>query len=594
MSCAALLLLSTLAQAPAPAAAAGGAAAAKAPAVADFLLESSTGAKVRLEEEVAGRSLTVVAFTSVGCPITKLLAPRLGRIEKQYRDKGVRFLGIDPNIQDTKEEIATFAKDAQIDFPILLDPQHVVTDRLGVTRTTEVFVLDAEFRLLYRGAVDDQYSVGAQKPKPSNDYLIDALESGLAGETIATDKTDAPGCLVGRIAGEESAVTFWHDVAPILWKNCVECHRANQPGPMELLTYEDAVGWAPAIAEETSAGRMPPWHADPRIGHFKNARALTDTDKAILARWKAGGAKEGERAPTQAPPTFADPEWAIGTPDLVVELPKDEEVPAEGVVPYRYVVVDPKLDHDVWVQRVEVRPGNRAVTHHVIAFLVPPGVKPRDVLQDPEAGLGGAHFAGNAPGGRPIVLPDGHGKLVRAGSTFLFQLHYTPNGKATTDRTRMALVFSRVPVTVEARTYAIIGFGINIPPNEPDATFTAEHLFQKPIRLTALMPHMHLRGKSFRFELLRADGSSATLLDVPKYDFNWQHTYKLEEPLALAAGDRLKITASYDNSAANRANPNPKARVHWGEQTFDEMMIGYIGYDVEVARSEGKRAAGSE
>jgi peroxiredoxin len=581
-SCAALLLILATAQSPAAN-----------PAVADFLLESTTGAQVRLEEEVPGRTLTVVAFTSVGCPITKLLAPRLGRIERQYREKGVRFLGVDPNIQDSKEAIAAFAKEASIDFPILLDPQHVVTDRLGVTRTTEVFVLDAEFRLLYRGAVDDQYSVGAQRPAPQNEYLLDALESGLAGETIATEKTDAPGCLVGRVAGEENAVTFWHDVAPILWKNCVECHRRNQPGPMELLTYQDAVGWAPQIAEETAAGRMPPWHADPRIGHFKNARALTDTDKAVLTRWSRGGAKEGERADGQAPPTFADSEWAIGTPDLVVELPKEEAVPAEGVVPYRYVVVDPKLDHDVWVQKVEVRPGNRAVTHHVIAFLVPPGVEPNQVLMDPEAGLGGAHFAGNAPGGRPIQLPDGHGKKIRAGSKFLFQLHYTPNGKATTDRTRMALVFSRVPVTVESRTYAIIDFRLNIPPFEPDATFTAEHLLKKPIRLTALMPHMHLRGKSFRFELLRADGTRTTLLDVPKYDFNWQHTYRLEKPLDLVAGDRLKITASFDNSKDNKSNPNPAQRVHWGEQTFDEMMIGYIGYDEEVARSDGNRA-GSE
>jgi thiol-disulfide isomerase/thioredoxin len=592
VSCAALLLLAALAQAAQSAASAGEPK--PAPAVADFLLESTSGAKVRLEEEVPGRTLTVVAFTAVGCPITKLLAPRLGRLEREYREKGVRFLGVDPNIQDGRDEIATFAKDAQVDFPILLDPQHVVTDRLGVTRTTEVFVLDAEFHLLYRGAVDDQYSVGAQKPAPQNDFLVDAIESGLAGETIGTPRTDAPGCLIGRVAGEDAAITFWHDVAPILWKNCVECHRANQPGPMELLTYDDAVGWAPTIAEVTGAGRMPPWHADPRIGHWKNARALTDTDRTILARWSAGGAKEGERAAAQTPPTFADPEWAIGKPDLVVALPNDEAVPAEGVVPYRYVVVDPQLDHDVWVQKIEVRPGNRAVTHHVISFLVPPGMSPNQVLNDPEAGLGGAHFAGNAPGGRPIVLADGHGKLVRAGSKFLFQLHYTPNGKATTDRTRMALVFSKVPVTVESQTYAIIDFGIDIAPYDGDATFTAEHLFKKPITLTALMPHMHLRGKSFRFELVRADGTRSTLLDVPSYDFNWQHTYALAQPLPIASGDRLKITASFDNSKGNKANPNPAQRVRWGDQTFDEMMVGYIGFDREVKGDAAARGAGSE
>jgi len=556
--------------------------------VADFSLEASDGRRVHLMEEVEGRKLTVLAFTSVGCPITKLLAPRLARYERQFRERGVRFLGIDPNIQDSAIELATFAKDAGIEFPILLDPQHVVTDRLGVTRTTEVFVLDADFQLIYRGAVDDQYSVGAQKPAPNNDYLVDALEAGLAGETIDAPRTEAPGCLIGRVADETSQVTFWRDVAPILWKNCVECHRSGQPGPMELLDYEDAKGWAPTIAEVTAGGRMPPWNADPKFGHFVNARGLTETEKAVLARWNSGGAKEGDRKDAGVAPTFTDPEWAIGKPDLVLELPKEEAVPAEGVVPYRYVTLDPHLDHDVWVQRIEVKPGNRAVTHHVMTFLVPPGRSPESVLNDPEAGVGSLQFAGNVPGGRPIVLPDGTGMFVRAGSRFLFQLHYTPNGKAAVDRTRMALVFSRVPVTVEAKSYAITDFKINIAPNDDAATFTMEKSFREPIRLTALVPHMHLRGKSFRFELVRAGAAAdaaAILLDVPRYDFNWQHTYALSQPLALAPGDKLRITATFDNSKANPFNPDPNKRVRWGEQTFDEMMVGFIGYDVDAPQT---------
>ena len=556
--------------------------------VADFLLEAADGRRVRLEEEVAGRTLTVLAFTSTGCPITKLLAPRLARYEKQYRPRGVRFLGIDPNIQDSAAEIATFAKDAGIEFPILLDPQHVVTDRLGVTRTTEVFVLDADFHLLYRGAVDDQYSVGAQKPAPTNDYLIDALESGLAGETIDEARTDAPGCLIGRVADEGSTVTYWRDVAPILWRNCVECHRPGQPGPMELLDYEDAKGWAAAVAEVTGKGVMPPWHADPRHGRFKNARGLTETEKTTFARWSTGGTKEGARADApMAAPAFEDPEWAIGKPDLVVELPEEQKVPAEGVVAYRYIPVDPHLDHDVWVQRIEIRPSARAVTHHVMAFLVPPGVEPMKALNDQEEAFGTLQFAACVPGGRPIVLQDGHGKFVRVGSKFLFQLHYAPNGKAAVDRTRMALVYSRVPVVVEAKNYAIIDARISIPPFDDAATFTAEHAFKEPVLLTSLSPHMHLRGRSFRFELERKGSPASILLDVPKYDFNWQHDYRFEEPLSLQPGDKLRITATFDNSSANPHNPDPKKRVGWGDQTFEEMMVGFISFDVDAKQAKG-------
>jgi peroxiredoxin len=561
--------------------------------VADFLLESCDGRRVSLCSEESGRKLTVLAFTSVGCPIAKLLAPRLGRLEKQYREKGVRFLGLDPNLQDSAAKIATFAKDASVDFPILRDPQQVVTDRLGVTRTTEVVVLDESFHVVYRGAVDDQYSVGAAKPAPTNDFLVDAIEAALAGEKVDPSRTDAPGCLVGRVVAKESDadVTFFRDVAPVLWKNCVECHRPGQVGPMSFLDSKEAVGWATTIAEVTGNGRMPPWHADPHYGHFKNERRLTETEKRTLALWAASGAKLGNPSDAPPKPKFDDPEWAIGKPDLVVELPDEQSIPAEGVLPYRHVLVDPHLTKDTWVQRVEVKPGNRAVTHHVIAFLVPDGQTLAQAFADPQSLVGELHFAGNAPGGRPIVLPDGYGKFVPKGAKFLFELHYTPNGKATTDRTKMGLVFSKVPVTHEVSARAIANFRLNIPANTPDATFTQSLTFREPTNVTAFMPHMHLRGKSFRFELERADGEKSILLDVPHYDFNWQHTYSLATPLAVKAGDKVTITAVYDNSKDNPNNPDPNKNVRWGMQSFDEMMIGYLGVEQAVAAGKvaGKR-----
>jgi peroxiredoxin len=556
--------------------------------VADFLLDSAAGERISLYAEQPQRRLTVLAFTAVGCPIAKLLAPRLGRYEQQYRERGVRFLGIDPNVQDSSEEILQFAQDAGVGFPILRDPAQVVTDRLGVTRTTEAFVLDEEFGIVYRGAVDDQYSVGAQRPVPLNDYLIDALESALAGETISTEKTDAPGCLVGRVKQDpkEADVTFFRDVAPILWSHCVECHRPGQIGPMSFLDAEEAAGWAPQIAEVVAEGRMPPWHADPRHGRFKNLRRLSETEKRALDLWAASGARLGDPGHAPPRPQFPDSEWLIGQPDLVVELPQEQQIPAEGVVPYRYVTVDPGIAQDVWVQRIEVKPGNRAVTHHVMAFLVPPGMAARDALADPEAALGGLHFAGDVPGGRPTMLPDGWGKFLPKGAKFLFQLHYTPNGKAATDRTRMALGFSRVPVTHEVKARAIVNLGLNIAPYDPAATFTRSEIFTQEARITGFMPHMHLRGKSFRFELERANGEKSILLDVPRYDFNWQHTYLPAEPIPVGPGDTLTITAVYDNSKDNPFNPDPSRRVRWGDQTFEEMMVGYLGLERTVAARE--------
>ncbi len=554
----------------------------------DFLLDAADGSRRSLVVEQEGRTLTVLAFTGVECPITRKLAPRLGRLERDYRDRGVRFLGIDPNLQDDADEVTQFARDAQIDFPILLDPQQVVTDRLGVERTTEVFVLDAEFRLLYRGAVDDQYSVGASRPQPLNDFLIDALEAALAGETIDPVRTEAPGCLVGRVnrKPEQADVTFFRDVAPILWTNCGECHRPGQAGPMSLLDAETAAGFAPMIAEVTGEGRMPPWHANPRFGHFRNERRLTETEIRTLELWAASGAKLGDRADAPREPTFADATWAIGAPDAVVELPEPQEIAATGVLPYRYVVVDPGFTQEHWVDGVEIQPTAPAVTHHVMVFLIGPGQTAQQALAGPEAQSGTNHFAQLVPGGRAIELTDGRAKRVPAGARFLFQLHYTPNGKATRDRTRMALRFARQTPTHEVAARAVMNMSFVIPPHAEAAEFSASSTFRAPTRLLSLMPHLHVRGKSFRVELERA-GVARILLDVPRYDFEWQHTYQFEHPIELDAGDTVRVTAVFDNSAANPSNPDPSARVRFGEQTFDEMLVGYLSLELPIDAPKG-------
>jgi mono/diheme cytochrome c family protein len=533
--------------------------------VAGFLLESATGERVALESEQPGRRLTVLAVVEPSCAVTRALAPRLGEIEREYRGRGARFLGLAPG-SATAAALAEFAAECKLDFPLLRDPRSVVARRLDAGRSGEVLLLDADFRVVYRGAAADD----------RNDYLVDALESALAGETIEPERTDAPGAPLE--AAPSAAPTFHRDVAPILWTHCAGCHRPNQIGPMSFLDEKEAAGWAPQIAEVIEQGRMPPWHADPRYGRFVNERRLTETEKATLVAWAEGGAKSGD--PKEAPPapTFADPTWTIGRPDRVLELPEEQAIAAEGVLPYRYLTLDPGFTEDFWVQAVEVRPSARAATHHVLVFLLPPGVSSRDVLRRREGVLSLEGLGGYAPGADPLDLPDGEGILVRKGSTILFELHYTPIGKAMTDRTEVGIRLARAPVTRVVDSGAAMNFSFRIPPRKSDATFQAQHRFVAPAELRTLTPHMHRRGSRFRYELERADGTSRILLDVPRYDFNWQHTYVLAEPILAARGDVLRITAVFDNSKENPFNPDPDKWVTWGDQTFEEMCIGWFDY----------------
>jgi hypothetical protein len=352
---------------------------------------------------------------------------------------------------------------------------------------------------------------------------------------------------------------------------------------MELLDYDDAKGWAPQIAEVIGQGRMPPWHADPRYGHFEQERRLTETERAILEGWAGGGAQEGDPSKKPTAPTFHDDGWAMGTPDLIVKLPKPEAIPAEGVVGYRYVDVDPKITEDRWVQEVEIRPTSRAVTHHVLALYLPPGKTRLDLVSGLRDGslVSAGYFAVQVPGCRPNVYPAGTGKHLEKGAKFLFQLHYTPNGKAATDQTEIGFKFCKTKPEREVLTRGIFSINLSIPPNKADATFSTEYVFKKPIELISMFPHMHMRGTAFRFEKISGpkDERVATIvLDVPKYDFNWQNFYRPEPMDRFAAGDAMRITAVYDNSTNNRFNPNPNKWVTWGDQTFEEMMIGYIDY----------------
>lgn len=546
--------------------------------VADFSLKDVRGKTWSLGDFQSNR-LIVVAVLGTECPLAKQYAVKLQKLADGYREQGVAFVAIDANRQDSLTDITAFAKVNSLTFPILKDLNHQVADSLQATRTPEVFVLDAQRIVRYHGRVDDQYAVGGKSRKsPTREDLKTAIEELLEGKQVSVAETAALGCLIGRAREpkNDSTVTYSNQIVRILQKHCVECHRPGEIGPFSLTDYHEVVGWADTIVEVTKSQQMPPWHASPEFGHFINERRLTPEELDHLQQWAAAGAPEGNPADQPQPRTFTEGWQLPRQPDHVVWMSeKPFAVKDEGTVRYQYFSVDTGLTEDKWLTAAEVIPGNRAVVHHVIVFGTTDGK-----LLDEDRQMVTAYV----PGLRISPYPKGMAKRIAAGSKFIFQMHYTPNGTATEDRTRIGLVFADPnEITHEVRTASAGNRRLKIEPQKDDQPFESR-VVTAPIdlQLLSLSPHMHLRGKSFRYELTLPDGTRETLLDVPHYDFNWQTAYRLPEPRTIPQGAKLQAFATFDNSPNNLANPDPSKTVTWGEQSWDEMLLGY--FDIAVPK----------
>jgi hypothetical protein len=384
-----------------------------------------------------------------------------------------------------------------------------------------------------------------------------------------------------------STPTFSADVAPIIFKNCAECHRPGEIAPMSLLTYKDARPWAQSIRQEVASGQMPPWHATQPRGTFSNDRRLTDQDRDTLIRWVDAGAPEGNPKYLPPQPDFIEG-WQIGKPDLVLTMPKEFAVPASGEIAYQNISVPTNFTEDKWVQAIEVRPGTRAVVHHILVFCREPGTQldpmPYRMVvpkMEREWKRWDRLIATTAPGTNAMILPPGQALLIRAGAVLRFQIHYTANGTAATDRSSVGIVFANKPPVQEIRTSAFANPTFVIGPGDPNHEVDSAIEFTEDAHILGLIPHTHLRGKSWEYRMVYADGHSESILSVPHYDFNWQTYYVFAKPLAAPRGARLEAVAHYDNSTANKSNPNPNASVKWGDQTWDEMQYTGITYSID-------------
>jgi Copper type II ascorbate-dependent monooxygenase, C-terminal domain len=404
---------------------------------------------------------------------------------------------------------------------------------------------------------------------------------------------------IGANLSAASAPTFSKDVAPILYKNCATCHRPDEPAPMSLLTYKDARPWAKSIRQYVSSGLMPPWHATQPHGVFLNDRRLSEADKNTLISWVDAGAPEGNPSDLPPMPKFVDG-WQIGKPDLVLTMSKPFHVPAKGTIDYQFFPVATHFTEDKWVQAMEIRPGVRSVVHHVIVYMKEPqgtpmvsGFKPvLPVMPARYRQNGGAEekqqqqgpgvfLAGTAPGAPPMVFQPGKAIRIPAGSTLIFQMHYTANGKEAEDQTSLGLIFAKEPPEREIHASAFLNPLFTLPAGSSDTAVDSAIEFTEDSHITSLIPHTHLRGKSWEYRLIYPDGHSQVVLDVPHYDFNWQTWYTFAKPLAVPKGSRLEATAHYDNSVNNPSNPDPKVDVHWGDQTWNEMQFTGITYYVD-------------
>ena len=545
--------------------------------VPDLTVRDVEGKQQPLSAWQGGQPL-VLALINPTCPVSKRYLPTLAALQKEYAGRGVRVLPVALGTEPAAEVRAALAA-AGLGSECLWDEApHALARALHATAATDCVVLDRARTLIYRGAVDDQYGLGYSQEAPRRRYLVEALEAHLAGQVPAVTATEAPGCVLelGAALTVETDCTYHNRISRLLQSHCVECHRTGGVAPFPLETYAQVTAKAGMVRRMVEQRLMPPWFAapvePPQHSPWMNDRSLTEVERSTLLSWLKAGKPEGDAAHAPLPRTWPT-EWQIGQPDLTVQIPRPLPVQATGTMPYQHIRVPTGLTEEKWVRGFEVMPTAREVVHHVLIFVLRPGDRKLDREDN--------FLAAYVPGNNSVVYPAGMAKRLPAGSELLFQIHYTPNGTATRDQVKVGLLFASAAPAHEIKVGQVVNHRINIPPGVENHLETALLRVPAHVRVLGFMPHMHMRGKAFRYEAVWPDGTTRTLLEVPRYDFNWQLSYRLTEPLALPAGAQLRASAWFDNSTNNPANPDATATVKWGQQTTDEMMLGYVEYYLE-------------
>ncbi|MCW5942765.1 MAG: redoxin family protein [Fimbriimonadaceae bacterium] len=532
---------------------------------------------------VRERVAEVVLVLSTDCPVAMRYTPRINALVREYAEKGVAFRAIFPNDLESRDGVARYMAEREYAFPYRLDLGAVEAKRLGVTHVPTALVFDAKGRKVYQGAIDDNKDSTLVR----DHYLRDVLAATVAGTSAPFTRNTPAGCLLmpGEAPPAVGKVTYAEHAAPILDRSCVACHRPGEVAPFSLFGYENARKWAPMIAQVAENRRMPPWKAVHGYGEFLGENRLSELEIETLRRWNEAGAPRGATKKAPAPPKF-DSEWTLGEPDAIVSATKPFALEADGADVYRNFVVKTDFKETRWIRGIDVRPGNKRVVHHVIAFLDQGERAARLAAaeSDGQEGYtttgGGVGFVpsgslgGWAPGLRPNLTPEDVAFELKPGTTIVLQVHYHKSGKPETDLTKVGLYFAdkapKHPMTLAWMANPLF----RIPAGASAHKVALSYPIRSDVALHTVMPHMHLLGRSMKAWAEFPDGSSRPLVWIDDWDFNWQLMYVLKEPMFLPKGTRVRIEGVYDNSTANKNNPHrPPKDVTWGEETTDEMFL---------------------
>lgn len=522
--------------------------------------------------EFGEKKAFVIVFTSIDCPLVNRYLPRLGAMEREYRDRGVQFIAMNVGPADTITEVAYQAIKHNCEFPFCKDFDYKSVDLLGVERTPEVVVLDGDRVLRYRGRIDSQYRLGGVRPSNGRDDLKLAIDDVLAGGDVKVSTTAVDGCKITRpVVSAPDNVNYAEHIAPIMKQHCQECHRQNTTAPFTLLTYDEVKDMGEMVSEVVREQRMPPCFASSEQSEIVNRLVLSKEERDMVVAWVNKGMPSGDLSLAPQPLEPQPSAWQIGEPDLVIKMPNPIKIPADGLIPYKYVILPYEFKEDTWVQQIEIMPGNREVVHHLNMAALQ-GSKVSDAM----------FITGYVPGGTAMMLDKHQAFKIPKGARLVLQIHYVTTGQETSDQTQVGFNFPKERVHKEIQHFRVTTGQFAIEPFAPHYPVEAVRELAGDATGIGMFSHMHLRGKDMLFEAIYPDGERETILAIPNYNFDWQMNYRwAPETKKFPKGTKIRCVAHYDNSPFNPYNPDPSATVKEGDQTHEEMMFGFFFYTLD-------------
>ncbi|MEX1033298.1 MAG: redoxin domain-containing protein [Cellvibrionaceae bacterium] len=549
--------------------------------IGNFVLLDQYGKAHELHYNTDAKAIILLGHSTRTDNSSELVAA-LSQIKGEFAAANVKVFLLNADPKDSRKTVVRQTETLDHDFPVLMDEGQLVAESLAISHVGEVLVINPKnWQVLYRGPIAGNTKEG------KDDYLRDAIAKHLNEQAIQLAErpmpanTPALAQLSAKQIQTRENISYSETIAPLLMEKCVDCHRPEGIGPWAMTSHTMIKGFAPMIKEVVLTRRMPPWHADPQINHFKEDIGLSVAEKQTLIHWIDAGAPRGSGDDPLTQVGVPESQWVLGKPDLVLELPA-YDIPATGVIDYQFFEVSNTYPEDAWVKAVQIIPGDRQTLHHAIATFgepVDPSTPVRPVGQGGEGNsILQEQLMTFVPGNEHYIYPEETGLLLPTGSSLFFQMHYTTSGKATTDKSKIGIYFRDDAPEHMLRHYVIANTEISIPPQEGAHQEAAYVQFHEPVIIYSLFPHAHYRGRSSEFAVRYPDGREETVLSVPNYDFNWQRYFRLEEPLEVPAGSKLIHRTTYDNSPLKDSNPDPTQTVPWGLQSWDEMLYGGVSY----------------